>query len=99
MAFTNGPVFIDSQVGMITDLLKRLPNEGIQSIEAQKNAEVNLKEAIQHANDQALMPLTDSWYMGANISGKKREQLNQLLGGKSEVRAGVSESFSCPRWV
>lgn len=26
------------------------------------------------------MPLTDSWYMGANIPGKKREQLNYLKG-------------------
>jgi hypothetical protein len=27
-----------------------------------------------------LFPLTDSWYMGANIPGKKREQLNYLRG-------------------
>lgn len=29
------------------------------------------------------MPLTDSWYMGANIPGKPREQLN-YLGGVEE---------------
>lgn len=32
------------------------------------------------------MPLTDSWYMGANIPGKKREQLNYLNGIEQYVR-------------
>ncbi|KAH8703864.1 cyclopentanone monooxygenase [Talaromyces proteolyticus] len=79
-AFTNGPVFIESQVDIVVDLLKKLQSEGIKSIEAQRNAEEQWKDAIQKANDQTLMPLTDSWYMGANIPGKKREQLNYLGG-------------------
>ena len=79
-AFTNGPVFIESQVDIVTDLIKRLESEGIKSIEGQRSAEEQWKQAIQEANDQTLLPLTDSWYMGANIPGKKREQLNYLGG-------------------
>ncbi|KAH6871224.1 cyclopentanone monooxygenase [Thelonectria olida] len=79
-AFTNGPVFIESQVDMVVDLLKKLQGKDVKSIEAQRNAEEQWKQAIQEANDKTLMPLTDSWYMGANIPGKKREQLNYLGG-------------------
>ncbi|KAK7897470.1 hypothetical protein LTR67_005359 [Exophiala xenobiotica] len=79
-AFTNGPVFIESQVDIVVDLLKKLKKEGIKSIEPQRSAEEKWKQAIQDANDQTLLPLTDSWYMGANIPGKKREQLNYLGG-------------------
>jgi hypothetical protein len=31
-------------------------------------------------NEYTLFPLTDSWYVGAIIPGKKREQLNYLVG-------------------
>jgi hypothetical protein len=98
-AFTNGPVFIETQVDMVVDLLKKLQSEGIKSIEAQRDAEEKWKQAIQDANDKTLMPLTDSWYMGANIPGKKREQLN-YLGGiakyESECRSALAslEGFS-----
>jgi hypothetical protein len=79
-AFTNGPVFIESQVDIVIDFIKKLQSEGIKSIEGQRSAEEQWKQAIQEANDQTLLPLTDSWYMGANIPGKKREQLNYLGG-------------------
>ncbi|KAJ0416303.1 hypothetical protein BJY00DRAFT_316952 [Aspergillus carlsbadensis] len=98
-AFTNGPVFIESQVDIVLDLIQKLEREGIKSIEAQHDYEVRWKDAIQEANDKTLMPLTDSWYMGANIPGKKREQLN-YLGGieqyEKECRAALKtlEGFS-----
>lgn len=79
-AFSNGPVFIESQVDILVDLIKKLEKEGIRSIEGQRSAEEQWKQAIQDANDKTLLPLTDSWYMGANIPGKKREQLNYLGG-------------------
>jgi hypothetical protein len=73
-------VFLESQVDIVIDLIKKLEDEGIKSIEAKRQAEEQWKQAIQEANDQTLLPLTDSWYMGANIPGKKREQLNYLGG-------------------
>lgn len=79
-AFTNGPVFIEVQVDVILDFMKKLRSENIVSIEAQRPAEEKWKQAIQDANDKTLLPLTDSWYMGANVPGKKREQLNYLGG-------------------
>lgn len=91
-AFTNGPVFIESQVDIIIDLLKKLRTYGIRSIEARRDAEERWKQAIQKANNQTLLPLTDSWYMGANIPGKKREQLN-YLGGIQEYERECREAL------
>ena len=85
-AFTNGPPFIESQVDVLVDLIKKLQREGIRSIEGQRSAEEQWKKAIQDANDQTLLPLTDSWYMGANIPGKPREQLNYLGGIEQYIR-------------
>lgn len=68
--------------------------ENIKSIEPQRSAEEQWKQAIQDANDKTLLPLTDSWYMGANIPGKKREQLNYLGGIKNyehECRAALRD--------
>lgn len=73
-------MFIESQVDIVIDFIKKLQSQGIKSIEAQRNAEEKWKYAIQEACNKTLMPLTDSWYMGANIPGKKREQLNYLSG-------------------
>lgn len=101
-AFTNGLVFIEVQVDVIVDFLKKLRSEKIVSIEAQRPAEEKWKQAIQDANDKTLLPLTDSWYMGANIPGKKREQLN-YLGGiqqyETECRAALEtlEGFTVVR--
>jgi cation diffusion facilitator CzcD-associated flavoprotein CzcO len=91
-AFTNAPPFIESQVDIVIDLIKKLQSEGIKYIEAQHTAEKKWKQAIQDANEQTLLPLTDSWYMGANIPGKKREQLVYLKGIQNyelECRAAI----------
>ncbi|XP_014562810.1 hypothetical protein COCVIDRAFT_83993 [Bipolaris victoriae FI3] len=79
-AFTNGPVFIESQVDIVADLIQKMEASGIKSIEAKRDAELRWKQGIQDANDQTLIPLTDSWWMGANVPGKKREQLNYIGG-------------------
>lgn len=39
------------------------------------------------------MPLTDSWYMGANVPGKKREQLN-YLGGIEQYEGECREALT-----
>lgn len=54
--------------------------EGIDTIEAQPDAAEKWAADIQEMNEKTLFPVTNSWYMGANIPGKKREQLNYLGG-------------------
>ena len=54
--------------------------EGIDTIEAQPAAAEKWAKDIQDMNNMTLFPLANSWYMGSNIPGKKREQLNYLAG-------------------
>jgi hypothetical protein len=68
------------QVDFIADMLTKVRDEGIKTFEPERQAEEQWKRDIQDDNDKTLFPLTDSWYMGANIPGKKREQLNYLRG-------------------
>lgn len=57
-----------------------MKKEGIDTIEATPEAAEKWADDIQEMNSKTLFPLTNSWYMGANIPGKKREQLNYLAG-------------------
>jgi hypothetical protein len=73
-------VFIEIQVEILVDLIQKLEDEGIKSIEARRESEQRWKQGIQDANNKTLLPLTNSWYMGSNVPGKPREQLNYLGG-------------------
>lgn len=57
-----------------------MKKEGLKTIEATPEAAEKWAGDIQDMNEKTLFPLTNSWYMGSNISGKKREQLNFLAG-------------------
>lgn len=79
-AFANGTTIIEAQVDWIVDVLQKLQDEGVKSIEAKRSAEEAWKKEIMDMNEKTLFPLTNSWYMGSNIAGKKREQLMYLAG-------------------
>lgn len=57
-----------------------MKKEGIKTLEAKPEAAEKWASDIQEMNEKTLFPLTNSWYMGSNIAGKKREQLNFLAG-------------------
>ncbi|KAI1936972.1 hypothetical protein LOZ12_005217 [Ophidiomyces ophidiicola] len=79
-SFSNGPTTAEVQGNWIASIIQTLQEKGIRYIEAKAEAEVEWKTFIDRANDRTLFPLTDSYYMGANIPGKKREQLNWVSG-------------------
>lgn len=54
--------------------------ESIMSIEPTQDAATKWHDDIQKMNEMTLYPLANSWYMGANIPGKKREMYNYLAG-------------------
>ena len=58
----------------------KLKKDGIRVIEADPAAAEKWAADIQEMNGKTLFPLCNSWYMGSNIPGKKREQLNYLAG-------------------
>jgi hypothetical protein len=69
------------QVEFVVDLLKRLRDEGVKRIEVKKEAEEAWYDTVQGISNATLFTkAVSSWYMGSNIPGKKREQLNYIGG-------------------
>ncbi|EME43731.1 hypothetical protein DOTSEDRAFT_23863 [Dothistroma septosporum NZE10] len=74
-SLSNGPIFLEIQGDYILRVLLRQREEGIASIEADKQAEQAWRTHVLDLAERTLLVKTDSWYMGANIPGKRREYL------------------------
>lgn len=79
-AFSNGPSCIEIQGDWLTDVLKDIRDRKAKSIDAKPDAEEKWNTLIEDITSKTLFPLADSWYMGANIPGKKRQMLNYTGG-------------------
>ncbi|KAL4884783.1 hypothetical protein BJY04DRAFT_170473 [Aspergillus karnatakaensis] len=75
-ALSNGPTSIEMQGRWILDAIQKIDESGLTYIEPTDEAESGWKALINQITDMTLFPKADSWYMGANIPGKKREMLN-----------------------
>ncbi|KAK1764529.1 Baeyer-Villiger monooxygenase 4 [Phialemonium atrogriseum] len=92
-AFSNAPMFIESQADLIIEFLARLRNDGVSIVEPTAEAQEGWAKVIQDISDMTLFrQVKDSWYVGGNIPGKKREQLN-YLGGMDRYAEVVSNAF------
>ena len=74
--FSNGPTSAEIQGDWICDFMVWLHNEGFDRFEADPQAEAAWTEMVAQAGAMTLFPEADSWYMGANIPGKKRQLIN-----------------------
>ena len=79
-AFSNGPTCVEVQGDWIVDAIAAMQKSGKQTLEATKEAEETWRKLVTELSDKTLFPGTSSWYMGANVPGKPREQLN-FAGG------------------
>lgn len=62
------------------DMIKKMVGENVKSVEPTHDATEEWSKSIQDVAQMTLTPVANSWYMGANIPGKKREMLNYLKG-------------------
>lgn len=69
---SNMVVSIEQHVDWITDCIAHLGERGITRIEAGAEAEDAWVDHTNEVADATLYPLANSWYVGANIPGKKR---------------------------
>lgn len=74
--FCNGPTCAEAQGEWLTDLIVSLRDSGHARIEAKAAAETAWRDQVEFIASLSLFPRADSWYMGANIPGKRREMLN-----------------------
>ena len=79
-SLANGPPFIEMEVDWICKAISKMQQEGLASIQATQEAAEAWREQVIVASQHTLYPKTDSWYMGANIPGKRREPLIYLGG-------------------
>ncbi|KAF7512594.1 hypothetical protein GJ744_000855 [Endocarpon pusillum] len=79
-AFANGPSCVEAQGDWIISAIAKIDREGIKSIVPTREAEEEWKRKVKDLNDKTLFPKAKSWYMGDNVPGKVREQLN-FVGG------------------
>ncbi|HYW04077.1 MAG TPA: NAD(P)/FAD-dependent oxidoreductase [Gammaproteobacteria bacterium] len=74
--FCNGPSCAEAQGDWVVECLAHLREHGLTRIEATEGAERQWTALVEQIADMTLFPRADSWYMGANVPGKKREMLN-----------------------
>jgi cyclohexanone monooxygenase len=74
-AFCNGPTCAELQGDWIVALLDHLRGRGATRIEATHEAADAWSAHMDVVASRSLLPLADSWYMGANVPGKKRQLL------------------------
>ena len=91
-AFVNGPTSTEVQGDWIVDVIMKMKKDGVESIEATKEAEKEWKRKVLELSDKMLFSGTDSWYNGGNIPGKPREQLF-YTGGLQVYAKELKESF------
>ena len=96
-AFSNGPSCVEVQGNWIVDAIAKMRREGLVRVEATREAEEDWRRKVTALSDVTLFPGTDSWYMGANVPGKPREQLN-YAGGiplyEKEIREVLDNNFA-----
>jgi cation diffusion facilitator CzcD-associated flavoprotein CzcO len=89
--FCNGPTCAELQGDWIVRLLDHLRQGNYARIEATVAAEEAWRAQVLEVADATLFPRADSWYVGANIPGKRREILS-FAGGLPTYLAKCKES-------
>lgn len=88
--FCNIPRCIEQNVEWVTECLRYMRAHDYTRIEATREAEDVWTEHVAEAAARTLLPLADSWFMGANTPGKKRTFL-LYAGGSPAYRQKCEE--------
>jgi cation diffusion facilitator CzcD-associated flavoprotein CzcO len=97
--FCNIPRCIEQNVEWVTDCLRYMRDHHYSRIEATVEAEDAWTEHVAEAAARTLLPMANSWFMGANTPGKPRNFLLYAGGGPNyrkkcaDVAANNYEGF------
>ncbi|KAJ8088259.1 hypothetical protein PM082_022331 [Marasmius tenuissimus] len=89
-AFCNGPSCNEMQASWITNLLKQAQSQGLTRLDPRRDAEMAWRELVLQLSSMGLWHKAKSWYMGANIPGKKVENMS-FSGGVPYYKAKLQE--------
>jgi cation diffusion facilitator CzcD-associated flavoprotein CzcO/acetyl esterase/lipase len=87
---SNMAVSIEQHVEWVSDCLVRLRAEGCTAIEPTEAAQAGWDRHCEDCAAITLHPLADSWYMGANVPGKRRV-LYPYIGGVGAYRKACDQ--------
>ncbi len=71
-SFCNVPRCLEQNVEWVSDTIRYMREHNLTRIAATPEAEAAWAEHVDETVSETLIPETDSWFMGANIPGKKR---------------------------
>lgn len=74
--FLNGPTSAEMQGDVVIQCLKYLRAHDLTWIESKEETDRAWSDETNELANMTLFPRAESWYMGANIPGKKRQLLN-----------------------
>ncbi|MEE3326539.1 MAG: NAD(P)/FAD-dependent oxidoreductase [Myxococcota bacterium] len=89
----NMPTAIEQHVEWISDCIEYMRAKGCRRIEAEVDAEERWVDQVNEAAAMTLFLKAQSWYVGANIPGKKRVFM-PYPGGNIEYRQFCDESVA-----
>ena len=78
-AFCTGPVCAELQGDWVTEFLSYLRDHGWTRLEASDGSAQAWSRHVDEVASMTLLPRAESWYMAANIPGKRRQLLNYPL--------------------
>ncbi|KAJ3534377.1 hypothetical protein NM208_g5205 [Fusarium decemcellulare] len=79
-AFSNGPTIIECQCDLVFNVIEKLEKDKSRSFEPTSTAEDEWKDLITTMIKGTVYGVTDSWWNGGNIPGKKPDVLS-FAGG------------------
>ncbi|MDC1390058.1 hypothetical protein N8342_09470, partial [Acidimicrobiales bacterium] len=75
-SFCNGPVCAELQGEWVVEMLEHLRANGLTRFDTDPEHAAQWSEVLANWAEMTLFGKADSWYMGANIPGKRRQLLN-----------------------
>ena len=95
-AFCNVPVCVEIQGDWVAETIRYLREHHITKFTPTTHAALTFKKHINELCDATLFGEADSWYMGANIPGKRRESYNYLgglVGYAQEIKQEIERGY------
>lgn len=79
-SLANGPPFIEKNVDWICKVIAKMRDEGLDTVQPTVDAASQWRDQVVAISEHTLFPRSNSWYMGVNIPGKRREPLIYMAG-------------------
>ncbi len=91
-AFLNGPTAAELEGDWVVQTVELLDGKGVRRYEAKPEAAHAWAQTCNDIANKSLMPQAKSWYMGANVPGK-RPEIQPYLGGQLAYKAALYEEM------